>query len=137
MPPVKVVVVSTSMPQYGQTAIDGPGQVIELEGLRNDHTLLQYRYVRKLTDEDEVYKCDPCGRSFVGTSITGPARSHLERARHDQDAVDLDDGVKPKGRKKASASIAEGGDDRQHPLETEGSPAPTKPSGKGEKVDLG
>ncbi len=136
MPPVKVVVVSTSMPQYGQTTIDGPGQVIELEGLRNDHTLLQYRYVRKLEEEDEVYDCQ-CGRRFVGTAISGPARGHLERARHDQDGVDLDGGTKAKGRRKASASTTEGGDDRAHPLEREGAESPTKPEGKGEKVDLG
>ena len=136
MAPVKVVVVSTSMPQYGQTVIDGPGQVIELEGLRNDHTLMEYRYFRKLTDEDEVYDCQ-CGRKFVGTAISGPARGHLERARHDQDGVDLDSGAPAKGRRKKSASSAESGDDSQHPLETEGAAAPTKPTGKGEKVDLG
>lgn len=99
------VVIAGQMPSYGDQVIESPGQIIVKKYLRNDEILLRRRYVRPLAREDEYRKCDSCGRRFLGSITSGPYRSHRERARHDQEPVDLDQSVKsPKAAKPRSAA---------------------------------
>lgn len=123
------VVNSGRMKQYGDYVIEGPGQIIRQQYLRNDDVLLKLGYVRPLKSRDETTQCKACGLVFLGTLTVGPYKAHLAAARHDLAQTDLDSGTtRPDGRKRRVGDESDpdsdsGGD---WDLEPEGAPAPSK-----------
>lgn len=123
------VVTFGRMKQYGDLAIERPGQVIRQQHLMNDEKLLKHGYVRPLTKHEEFRPCDSCGLTFLGSITSGPYKSHREYARHDLAKVDLDSGtVAPDGRVpradvEGDPDSAKGG---EWDLERDGAPPATK-----------
>lgn len=134
------VVVAGRMKQYGDMAIERPGQIIRQAYLKNDNLLLKHNYVRPLDRDEEYETCTPCGSMFLGTSISGAYQAHLAFARHDLVKVDLDSGTKsPSGRKQRTGDPTENPDSEaggDWDLEPEGQPPVTKAKGSGARVSV-
>lgn len=123
------VVIFGRMKQYGDLAVERPGQVIRQQYLMNDDKLLKHGYVRPLTRHEDVRQCAACGLTFLGSETSGPYKSHLEYVRHDKAKLDLDAGTStPDG--KVPRADAEGDPDStrggEWDLEQEGAPPVTK-----------
>lgn len=130
------VVESGRMKQYGDMAIEAPGQIIRRGYMRNDVKLLDIGYVRPVDVHEDFKKCRSCGQMFLGTATAGPYKNHLDRARHDEAGANLDTGITgTDGRVSEDAqSNPDGGSNWD--LEPEGAAPPTKETAAAVTVDI-
>lgn len=123
----QVVVASPKLLHYGNKGEVYMGQVLELEGLPNDHKLLapHIAYLRELEPNEvkEVDRC-VCGRDFITLRFK---QDHMRKLDHEM--IDLDAPVghqRQRGPNGRFLPISEDGG-QEPPLELEGSPVAPKP----------
>jgi len=124
------VVTKSVMKQYGDTKIDGIGQIITRQGLINDGKMLTANYVRPVEIDEDWETCESCGLQFLGSVTAGPYGAHLRRAKHTEGVIDTDNPAlsreaKPKHRSDASRS-PDSTQEGEWDLEDKGASAPTK-----------
>ena len=121
--------------------VEGSGQVLEKQYLKNDAALLRLDYVRPIEDHEDYRACDVpggCGRMFLGSLTSGPFRNHLRLARLGEE-MDVDAQTSEPSRRVHREDVEatpDGEGKASWDLEKEGAPPPTKVEGSSETTSL-